>query len=81
MADANIPESAQGPYVYDYKTAPNRQIILPQTVPLPGFKAYAAEQEAERPRLLKPSGRSSSRISRPPSSRPKPQARKPPRLP
>ncbi len=47
MADANIPESAQGPYVYDYKTAPNRQIILPQTVPLPGFKAYAAEQEAE----------------------------------
>jgi NADH-quinone oxidoreductase subunit C len=31
-------------YVYDYKAAPNRQVILPTTVPLPSLKTYLAEQ-------------------------------------
>ncbi|MCE1230043.1 MAG: NADH-quinone oxidoreductase subunit C [Firmicutes bacterium] len=47
MSDANLPETPAGPYVYDYKTAPNRQIELPKTVPLPGYRAYVAEQKAQ----------------------------------
>lgn len=35
-----------GPYVYDYKTAPNRQVVMPKTVPLPSFHTYEAEQKA-----------------------------------
>lgn len=31
-------------YVYDLKTAPNRQVTLPITVPLPSLKTYRAEQ-------------------------------------
>jgi NADH-quinone oxidoreductase subunit C len=46
MSDAPIPENAEGPFVYDYKAAPNRQVTLPKTVPLPGFRAYVAEQKA-----------------------------------
>ncbi len=46
MSDANLPEVATGPFVYDYKAAPNRQITMPKSVPLPGFRAYVAEQEA-----------------------------------
>jgi NADH-quinone oxidoreductase subunit C len=46
MSDANLPETTEAPFVYDYKTAPNREIILPKTVPLPGFRAYLAEQKA-----------------------------------
>jgi len=33
-------------YVYDYKTAPNRQVVLPSTVPLPGLRAHLAECQA-----------------------------------
>lgn len=46
MSDVHAPEGTEGPFVYDYKTAPNRQITLPKTVPLPGLRAYLAEQEA-----------------------------------
>jgi NADH-quinone oxidoreductase subunit C len=46
MSDVHIPESAEAPYVYDYKTAPNREIVLPKTVPLSGFKTFVAEQKA-----------------------------------
>lgn len=35
-------------YVWDLKAAPNRQIALPKTAPLPSFKAYVAEQEAAK---------------------------------
>ncbi len=37
---------AAGPYVFDYKTAPNRQVAMPKTVPLPSFHTYQEEQEA-----------------------------------
>ncbi len=40
------PETQPGPYVYDLKTAPNRQVVLPKTVPLPSLKLWQAEQEA-----------------------------------
>jgi len=33
-------------YVYDLLAAPNRQVTLPKTVPLPGLKAYQADQQA-----------------------------------
>jgi NADH-quinone oxidoreductase subunit C len=33
-------------YVYDPAAAPNRQVVMPKTVPLPGFRAYQAEQAA-----------------------------------
>ena len=42
----NVPEAPAGPYVYDYKAAPNRQITLPKTVPLPSLRIYLAEQKA-----------------------------------
>jgi NADH-quinone oxidoreductase subunit C len=32
-------------YVYDIKAAPNRQVTLPTTVPLPSLKAHRLEQE------------------------------------
>ncbi len=35
-----------GPYVYDLKAAPNRQVELPKTVPLPSLKRWQGEQEA-----------------------------------
>ncbi|WP_243305030.1 NADH-quinone oxidoreductase subunit C [Geothrix oryzisoli] len=41
-----VPEAPAGPYVYDYKAAPNRQITMPKTVPLPGYRTYLAEQKA-----------------------------------
>lgn len=40
------PEAPAGPYVYDYKAAPNRQITMPKTVPLPSHRTYVAEQKA-----------------------------------
>lgn len=46
MANETTPEIPTGPFVYDYKTAPNRAIVLPKTVPLPGYRAYVAEQKA-----------------------------------
>jgi NADH-quinone oxidoreductase subunit C len=39
-------EAPEGPYVYDYKAAPNRQIAMPKTVPLPSHRTYVAEQKA-----------------------------------
>ncbi|MDE3245104.1 MAG: NADH-quinone oxidoreductase subunit C [Acidobacteriota bacterium] len=39
-------EVAAGPYVFDYKTAPNRQVVLPKTVPLPSLHTYQQEQKA-----------------------------------
>lgn len=41
-----VPEVPTGPYVYDYKAAPFRQIIMPKTVPLPSRRTYLAEQKA-----------------------------------
>lgn len=34
------------PYIYDLKAAPNRQVEMPKTVPLPGLKAFLADQKA-----------------------------------
>ena len=41
-----VPEAPAGPYVYDYAAAPNRQIVMPKTVPLPSYRTYLAEQKA-----------------------------------
>lgn len=46
MSDETIPEISTAPFVYDYKTAPNRQITMPKSVPLPGYLTYVAEQKA-----------------------------------
>ena len=40
-------EAAAGPYVWDLKTAPNRQVAMPKTAPLPSLKAYEAELAAQ----------------------------------
>ena len=42
------PEPAAGPvaYVYDLAAAPNRQVVMPKTVPLPSLKLYLEEQAA-----------------------------------
>jgi NADH-quinone oxidoreductase subunit C len=40
------PEAPVGPYVYDYAASPQRQIVMPKTVPLPSLKTYLAEQKA-----------------------------------
>ena len=37
------PETPAGPYVYDYAASPQRQIVMPKTVPLPSLKTYQAE--------------------------------------
>lgn len=42
-AQAEVPS---GPYVYDYKASPQRQITMPKTVPLPSHRAYLAEVAA-----------------------------------
>ncbi|MBL0211812.1 MAG: NADH-quinone oxidoreductase subunit C [Holophagaceae bacterium] len=42
----DMAEAAAGPYVYDYKTAPNRQVVMPKTVPLPSLHTYQEEQKA-----------------------------------
>jgi NADH-quinone oxidoreductase subunit C len=34
------------PYIYDPKTAPNRQVEMPKTAPVPGLAAYAEELRA-----------------------------------
>ncbi|WP_005036129.1 NADH-quinone oxidoreductase subunit C [Holophaga foetida] len=36
----------KAPYVYDYKAAPSRQVVMPKTVPLPGLRAYLVEKAA-----------------------------------
>jgi NADH-quinone oxidoreductase subunit C len=43
---ANEPESPAPGYVYDLAAAPNRQVVLPKTVPLPSLKTYLDEQAA-----------------------------------
>lgn len=43
---ANVPDAPAKPYVYDYATAPNRQVVMPKTVPLPSLVTYQAEQAA-----------------------------------
>jgi NADH-quinone oxidoreductase subunit C len=43
---APVEGAPAGPYVYDLKAAPNRQVELPKTVPLPSLKRWQAEQEA-----------------------------------
>ena len=32
-----------GPYVYDYAASPQRQVVMPKTVPLPSLRTYQAE--------------------------------------
>ena len=51
MENENIPEiqAEEAPrpaYVYDLKAAPNRQVVLPKTVPLPSLKTFLEEQAA-----------------------------------
>jgi len=38
-----VPAAPAGPYVYDYAASPQRQIVMPKTVPLPSLKTYQAE--------------------------------------
>jgi NADH-quinone oxidoreductase subunit C len=40
------PEAPAGPYVYDYAASPQRQVVLPKTVPLPSLVTYVAEVKA-----------------------------------
>jgi len=40
-------EIAPAPYVYDYKAAPNRQVLMPKTVPLTGLRTYLVEKAAQ----------------------------------
>ena len=40
------PEAPAGPYVYDYAASPQRQVVMPKTVPLPSLKTYEAEVKA-----------------------------------
>ncbi len=42
----DVPEVPTGPYVYDYAASPQRQIVMPKTVPLPSYRTYVAEQKA-----------------------------------
>lgn len=44
--DGSLP--AKTGYVWDLKAAPNRQVTLPKTAPLPSYKAFMAEQEAAK---------------------------------
>jgi len=43
MADDKV-----SPYVYDITAAPNRQVVMPKTVPLPSLKLYLEDQEAAK---------------------------------
>jgi len=40
------PEAPKGPYVYDYAASPQRQVVMPKTVPLPSYRTYLAEVKA-----------------------------------
>ena len=44
-AQPAAPEKAPA-YVYDLQAAPNRQVVMPKTVPLPSLKTYLEEQAA-----------------------------------
>jgi NADH:ubiquinone oxidoreductase subunit C len=39
-------EAPAGPYVYDYAASPQRQVVMPKTVPLPSYRTYLAEVKA-----------------------------------
>jgi NADH-quinone oxidoreductase subunit C len=41
-----VPEAPAGPYVYDYAASPQRQVVMPKTVPLPSYRTYLAEVKA-----------------------------------
>jgi len=41
-----VPEAPAGPYVYDYAASPQRQVVMPKTVPLPSYRTYQAEVKA-----------------------------------
>ena len=41
-----VPSAPAGPYVYDYAASPQRQIVMPKTVPLPSLRTYRAEVAA-----------------------------------
>ena len=48
QTEAPVPEPVpSGPYVYDYAASPQRQIVLPKTVPLPSLKTYQDEVVAQ----------------------------------
>ena len=42
----DVPEAPAGPYVYDYAASPQRQVVMPKTVPLPSYRTYLAEVQA-----------------------------------
>lgn len=44
--DGGLP--AKTGYVWDIKAAPNREVVMPKTVPLPSYKTFVAEQEAAK---------------------------------
>ena len=47
--DPQLPETPEvpaGPYVYDYAASPQRQVVMPKTVPLPSRRTYLAEVKA-----------------------------------
>jgi NADH-quinone oxidoreductase subunit C len=52
MTEPNDPQTPvttevpTGPYVYDYAASPQRQIVMPKTVPLPSYRTYVAEVKA-----------------------------------
>ena len=48
QAPEGAAEAPAGPYVYDYAASPQRQIVLPKTVPLPSLKTYQAEVIAQQ---------------------------------
>ncbi len=48
LAPEGASEGPVGPYVYGYAPSPQRQIVLPKTVPLPSLKAYEAEVVAQQ---------------------------------
>jgi NADH-quinone oxidoreductase subunit C len=39
--------ASEGPYVYDYKASPQRQIVAPKTTPLPSLRTYQGEVAAQ----------------------------------
>jgi len=43
---AEVPPAKAPGYVYDLAGAPNRQVVLPKTVPLPSLKTFLEEQAA-----------------------------------
>ena len=45
-APAPVAPVAPSGYVYDLAAAPNRQVVMPKTVPLPSFRTYLEEQAA-----------------------------------